>query len=452
MFEIHTVVFHHKPHLDEKTAFFLASVYGNHIFLGINEAKIEFWGKGIENVQETGQELLKHGYLCLGVRGGLFDEHKTGGRQKNVCAATLMAEYLNIADYPEVLLLLRYVNKSDNKGDRYFGLASMDKCLERYSDADPVELLNWTYDVLTDYFDCKLNIVPEGPRVDIFKLVARYLREEFGADIGPECGQSQDPYELIEHIGLKRRPELTELRHYLNLIKNKEMLSIDFDLRRVADWIGRGQPDRAYEDTAFFLDAHFRRQHQFHYVCPRQINNKGVWHDMPYRGRQLKVLEIESDNFEIASCARHLYGADAVIQKNASGNCSITFNRKSGIGGKTVATIGALVRLEEQLARHNGLKVVNREQLRSNGMPEKMPCWYMEAENGWILNGSLSHPLVPATRLALKVITETVKLGFREGSNPCGGEICTRESCPLYRYGLPECRKLKEGNNSARIV
>ena len=70
-----------------------------------------------------------------------------------------------------------------------------------------------------------------------------------------------------------------------------------------------------------------------------------------------------------------------------------------------------------------GLSRYKREDFFKEGsMPEEAKRWYVyfthgsggQREGVWLLNGSLKHPTIPATRLTINQIIEAVKLGVRE--------------------------------------
>lgn len=120
---IHTVVFHHRPHLDEIFAWFMALTCGEERFPGVAKAKYEFWGGG--GVTPDGQpveEWEKEGYLVIGTGGSRFDEHpaRHNGTTAHTSSAQLMAEFLGISHRKELGQLLKYVNRIDSQGGGSF--------------------------------------------------------------------------------------------------------------------------------------------------------------------------------------------------------------------------------------------------------------------------------------------------------------------------------------------
>lgn len=139
--KVHTIVMHHRPHVDELAALLLALTYGQKIFPGLKEAlnagRFQFWGKG--NQTPDGRPAAaweEEGYLIIGTGGSRFDEHVDGlgsGRRANECAAILMAKHLGVADNSELGPLLRAVLANDSRGgDLSLGLPTSLACLYRY--------------------------------------------------------------------------------------------------------------------------------------------------------------------------------------------------------------------------------------------------------------------------------------------------------------------------------
>jgi len=92
-----------------------------------------------------GAELMFHGnddnlpegpeHLHVGIGGGMFDEHRAEGRLPNTCSAVLVAEALEIADAPELQLVLNEALRADTtSGQQTMELAQMIKTLNSHGD------------------------------------------------------------------------------------------------------------------------------------------------------------------------------------------------------------------------------------------------------------------------------------------------------------------------------
>ena len=115
---IHTIITHPNPHLDEIVAIWLLTEYGEDLYPGISQAAIAFWNDVYErwNKQASEEQWLGQGFLLIGIGNGQFDEHAGNGNdQKNGdCAATLVAKHLGVDQDPELQTLLDYTLDTDS--------------------------------------------------------------------------------------------------------------------------------------------------------------------------------------------------------------------------------------------------------------------------------------------------------------------------------------------------
>lgn len=135
---IHTVVMYPRPHPDPICTLFLLREFGEQYFLGVKEAKIEYWN--MMPAGKTADELEAQGYLLIDIGGGKFDHHHGSHGPKTDCASTLVAKYLGVDGRPELKKLLQYVKRDDLEGkgiiskdiiDRAFGLSALVMNLNR---------------------------------------------------------------------------------------------------------------------------------------------------------------------------------------------------------------------------------------------------------------------------------------------------------------------------------
>lgn len=158
-------------------------------------------------------------------------------------------------------------------------------------------------------------------------------------------------------------------------------------------------------------------------------------------GRVLKVVTGVSDNETFSKYAR-FWEAAVVIQKRSSRNVQIFTNQKHGL---TLYDVTQMVRLEE--AKAKGVAITNNWKiLASEGRVKGAEEWYFDYRLQALLNGSLTSPNVPPTKLLLERIRELVKLGINYTYFPndaCANGRCIQRQCPYYWYGLHRCRKLR---------
>jgi hypothetical protein len=141
---VRRIVTHVSPHLDEIFGIWLLRRYGMTVFPGIETAPVEYWQDDMKT--RTWQEHETEGTLLIGIGGGRFDEHttETTQRKNGHCAASLVAEALNLSKIPSISPLLDYVMNDDLKGSRNpFDLASVIVRLHRSYPLEPQRVIDW---------------------------------------------------------------------------------------------------------------------------------------------------------------------------------------------------------------------------------------------------------------------------------------------------------------------
>jgi len=208
---------------------------------------------------------------------------------------------------------------------------------------------------------------------------------------------------------------------------------------RVIKWVEMGIKAKYWEQLQFFKEA----KEEFDRAAEvEEVQGPG--------GRMLKMVSIISDNEQISKFARSVYGGRAaiVIQKRSSGNIQIFTNKKFGLRLFDVARI---LRIEEQKVKGKVI-VKDWQKLESEGEVEGIEEWFYHKIGEMLLNGSLTAPNVPPTRLSLQRIKELVAIGLNpQAFEPSRAEICKsgicsstrKDPCPWYEWGLYRCRRLR---------
>lgn len=137
--KVHTVVMYPRPHADPIVALFLLRTFGEQFFSGVKEAKLDFWNMVPKG--KTPEQWEQEGYLLLDLGGGKFDHHHSQHiKNTKICAAVLVAKYLEIDQKPELRKLLEYARRDDLEGrgivskdpiDRAFGFPAIIMNLNR---------------------------------------------------------------------------------------------------------------------------------------------------------------------------------------------------------------------------------------------------------------------------------------------------------------------------------
>ncbi len=122
---------HHAPHEDELNNYEQACLLGSELFPGINEAPIILVDAGLHS--EDGHDgdwlLANRRRLCIGVKGGWWDEHGVpkASRVKH-SASTRMADWLERREDPGLKPLLEYSLRVDRRaGSGPFEIANLIK-------------------------------------------------------------------------------------------------------------------------------------------------------------------------------------------------------------------------------------------------------------------------------------------------------------------------------------
>lgn len=303
--QVHTIVTHKRPHIDEVVAIVLLKMYGREKFPGIQNAKIDFWDAGIQSVaSKNWKQHHKEGVLLIGLGASCFDEHPNESidRKKEECAATLVANYLGIRQKPELEQLLRYTLNNDTKGGN-----------------------------------------------NPFDLAAVF-------NLGNKTWFDKDPQAIFEWMA-----------------------------QPIEWWIAKQK--RFFIETKAEFDEYAN-------VFP-----------CIYKGREIIVVAIQSNDEEIGAYARSDYGANAqvVIQQNSKKQVAITTQKRAKICLDDV-----MAALREKELYYKKLPVLKNVDLKSDGTLIGIPEWFYDKPAARILNGSLSAPTVVATKIPFKEIVKIV--------------------------------------------
>ncbi len=147
---IHTIITHIRPHLDEIVAIWLLRLFGESLFPGVKTSKIVYWNTGGHAPDgRSAEDWEAEGYLLIGIGKGRFDEHSSSEeateRQKDECSATLVAKALGVNQMSELAQILKYTLNNDTKGSSTpFDIATIAKHLGSQYPNNPEIAIQWT--------------------------------------------------------------------------------------------------------------------------------------------------------------------------------------------------------------------------------------------------------------------------------------------------------------------
>jgi hypothetical protein len=217
----------------------------------------------------------------------------------------------------------------------------------------------------------------------------------------------------------KKMPE--RIRHYYQLLQNP-------NFNRPCDFaeLATVKPELAREVLKFIV-ADIEKYQEAEKEVKRVQK-------VPVLGKYFIVVG-ESDNPKFNVKARE-WGAAMVVQKNKSGHVQIFFNNKMlppPLIEKISEDLIEALRLREISLDPSRKLQVRKSDLRSVGKIPEVPEWYwFKGEKGGclLLNGSLTSPDVPPTKIPLEEIAEIVNDALRTHLEQMGRGTARRGAPP----------------------
>jgi hypothetical protein len=292
----------------------------------------------------------------------VFDHHGIEGKT----SVLIVSEELGINNEKWIQPIIRHVHRSDLEGR-----------------SEPMDL-NDMIKSITREFNNDEEIMRLG--VEIATAIIKFHRNNMRRD-------NQKAAKVIQEFFKEEMPE--RVRHYFELLKNPNFV-------RVCDFaeLATVNPDLAKE-VLKFINADIKKY---------EAAQKDVERAQKVRvGRYLIITGI-SDNPKFNPRAREA-GAAIVIQKNSDGHVQIYFNNK-------ILSIEAIKRISEDLIEILRMREISldptkkmplKNSLRKPEKIEEVAEWYLfvgEKGGRLILNGSLTAPDVPPTKIDFSEIIE----------------------------------------------
>jgi hypothetical protein len=350
------VATHKKPDEDTIVAVALLRMAGVHIE--------GYWFRG-EGDETLPPQIQPKNVIWVDRGRRVFDHHGLPGKT----SVYIVAEELGIGNEKWMKPIIGHVHRSDLQGrSEPFDLGDMTKAISRELN-DDLKIMELGIEIATSI----ILFHKEGKKRENAKA-AMIIREFFGDEI--------------------KMPE--KIRHYFGLLQNPNFV-------RACDFaeLATMNPGLAKEVLKFLvadIEKYQRAMEEIKIAKKIEIS-KGYF-----------IIVSESNNPKFNVAARQI-GAAIVIQRNTTGHTQVYFNNK--ILGTQVEKIAeglieALRLREISLDPSKKLPWI-KSSLRSTGKIEEVPEWYFfKGEKGGclILNGSLTAPEVPVTRIPIEEIAE----------------------------------------------
>lgn len=336
-----TLLTHLGPHLDEALAIWLLWKYGEKLYPGISQAKVEF-------VQardyDPNEDWMSAHYVPIGVLHSVFDHHARPGEdlpdwKVGHCSATLVADILGIYGDPawERLLEITRQNDLDGVGNEW-DLAFLTKNIG--GDQEALDFAHWAIDALHHhevmFIENGMGFNPEDAAQFFDCILAAWLRSEFGCKTRWSLKKMAD-YVLGGTKKLSAAKLAEKLEESKKLTAEQKMAIhriVRYSASRPRDanmWELRGIPwliwlqhqDRPEIAIQWALDAircKFKAQQEFLGPTAKEYKKAKIrWIRGP-RGKRLQMATIVSDRPLIAKYCRWRGAAIVIQQDPESGN------------------------------------------------------------------------------------------------------------------------------------
>lgn len=247
-----------RPQPDTIAAIFILKKFGEELFPGIREAKIDFWQVMPENENE--ETLDKKGVILIDLGGGRFDHHNTRAK---TTASDLVSIHLGVSDDPALAKLIEYARRDDFYGkgtisndpiDRAFGLSSLIAVLNKSLVKNPAKVVEIILPILTAHYNEELKRTKELPEefekklssgeAEVFpakqrdkKLKVVIVNSESGSLAGYLRSQNGGKFDVVAqwlpsgHVNILTRPtKRIDLRSLTALLRLEEATASGLEL------------------------------------------------------------------------------------------------------------------------------------------------------------------------------------------------------------------------------
>jgi hypothetical protein len=319
----------------------------------------------------------------------VFDHHGIKGKT----STQIVAEELGIADQKWLRPILAHVQRADLEGR-----------------SDPMDLNDMLKSIARELND-DLKIMELG--IEIATAILIFHREEMKRD------NARAAQIVKEEFGdEKKMPE--RIRHYYQLLQNPNFARV-CDFGELAT-MNSGLAKEVLKFLVADIEKYQKAMEEVKIAKKIEISKRYF------------IIVGESNNPKFNVAARQT-GAAIVIQRNTTGHTQVYFNNK--ILGTQVEKIAEdlieALRLREILLDPSKKLPWIKSSLRSTGKIEEVPEWYFfKGEKGGclILNGSLTAPEIPVTRISVEEITEFTVNIFKNALEEMGRGTARRGAPP----------------------
>lgn len=356
-----TIATHTSPDPDAIAAIWLLVRY-----LGLKLKNVSFWFMEGQNTELT---TLIHNMVSVDRGFGPMDHHSWGLGQQT--STSLVAKKLKIKDNLFVDLLLKIIADSDLRGiSPSFGLAYILKCVQRNKDMSDEE------------------------KVILGLRVISALESFCKNDVNRNNAYANSLIKSLLPMGIIPK----QISDYQNQLKNPKFVR-DLDFVEIILGEESLNDKKQAEELAAILIKVVYKDSIFYYEAQGQLNTA-----IKVTMKEHLIIAQTTDNTKFNTAARS-ENASIAIQRQTNSSTQIYFNNQKNIEDSMIGCLVSVIRLEELLIQD---RPIPPKDLRALGTIKEIPEWYFfKAENGpgrFILNGSLTTPDVPPSRISLETL------------------------------------------------
>lgn len=398
---INTILIHTEPHLDEIEALRRLRTYGNNFFPGIEKATLRFT-QGLDPRPDSSFDSA--GILPVGCGHTRFDEHRDGiDRLPNECATTLVDKHLGLGTDLTLKKISEEVLRCDCKrGVKNTELAEVIKVGNRRLKNNGVNIgefvVKWaTVALQAIHNQLCFNFAAVTGEKSLLKLFeelkksGRFPNEKACASLEKQVRVSME----------RKGQSITELAFVIECLYRTNTVPAG----EIVDWV-RFPLDHIYDDQVAFWEA------------VEECKSKGSWFQVRTlcRGSEqyFPLLVIRSDNPLVmrAGKLKEAGGAAVIVLRNGKSNVAVFID--CNIPGLNLVNFARMIRWLELPKDERGAPTVKIpwEDLGNEGEIKEVPQWYFFRQAQQLFNGSQTHPDVPATMIADKVLVDLARRAF----------------------------------------
>ncbi|MBI4122118.1 MAG: hypothetical protein HY461_02195 [Parcubacteria group bacterium] len=416
-------------------------MYGEPVFPGVSQAKLEFIQDGGRSFTKNGDEQLADGYLCIGVGGGELDEHEWNDRprQKGECATTLVTKKLGLQDKPELRELVRFVRANDTKGvGGPFTLNNLLTSMHRWQSPEDtgwwINACYWAIITAAEESAAAL-FLPIGEQA-----FEKWHRNRFGVNHWQEVKALSQLYAHFERGGTGGFS--FELSSLLGMVA-KYFEEREADFERWANLVFHS----LYQDGLEFVEAEAIAKREL-YVEKVPLGD----------GTFCVVAAFDHTNEALRKIAiMKSYGicAGIVIQRNPETGSVQIYSKRDRVRASEFEDVARVVRAWERAKRGNHQEVLFENLVAEGHDVPGAECWYYFRTGQMLLNGSRGAPEVEPTALIKQELLQAVRFGlnsqafYPDFASQCRSGVCAafrkvdHGRCPWYATGLSRCQAVR---------